>query len=1807
MDRIRKRITAGLLAGAMALGMFVMPGSGKTDIVEAAEIPVRESSSDTLGENQIMVGLEGVDTTSSMQDTLDLINRIRWEACNPTDSTERVPDPRQSASDRTTNGIRYLQPSDYVPMQFGVNCQKAAVIRAAEGAVRMAHVRPNGKSCSEVGQAFGVSCAENLAWHYDPGTRMEGWIEEKKDWVEQNSGEVTGHYTSLINPGHTYVGIAVFNPVNDEAPYDWGCTSGEFESSDTAIDPSDYLGDQNETVIQKMPVLVSAVKDLNISIDSVLSVNASAKATLLVDFYFLGSLGYGNTAHNCPVYDGVTWESSDTSILSIAADGTATAKKTGTVTVTATIGTGTSAKDITRTVLVIPDGVTVTGVEDPDMVYAESYKTPVLSKTAKATLSNNSTVDVDVTWGTYDSSNLQTRFTSNEFEVTGTALGYTVTQKVHVNPAVIKRVFPEEVIGVSETGSNKYGEVTCLEVDSGTQPKNIYVGVSLSNGLTWTFQANWTSTDYVVWDQDSLNQYKKREGGDFTITGVIKLDSDAGPKTVECDVSVPLHVNPATVETVSVEDAEVTTASGTAPEYPTATVTWSNGDVTHEDITWANAEPTAADRRYMTREGGDYTLTGTYEGQSCTLTVHVTPAVPVSASIPVSERSKTVNSGTPATLIGTATVTWSNGDTTTEPVTWDAQTEEKYGKIDGNTYTVNGTAQGKTVSVNVTVLPATIDSVETLAQIETIERVAPILPTKVQVNWSNGDVTQETVAWDTIPASKYASPDETFSETGTVHDFDGKITEITAVIHVNKRKLTGIAWKTGSPQGGTSYYSYKKSDLTGTLIASFDNGETEEVALTEAMFTSFDPESTSSTQRVTITYTVNGVSKSLYHTMKLIRRTGITVSKAPDKREYIENQELDTTGLVVYETLDDKTSREISADDYAALTFSGYEKTPSGYGSQTVTVSLGEFSDTFTVSVRKKEITGMSIAYQPNQRTFVTGQPFSYTGLAANAVYDNGEQIPVTITADMLRMNLDLTEENVRAGNFGDPVSTDTVGKHKVYVRYSEKVEVDGRTGTHYVAAYYEINVLAKVVQSIEFETAPSRTEYPEGDVTFDNFSDAVLLVHNNNDYDETVPITEAEITGFDINQVDEQTVTVSYGGKTMTFKAMVREKQVTGVYAVAPTRVSYVVGETLLTAGGAVVIAYDNGTEETVAFDSGDPRLVLSFSDSSSVTAPMAEGKRKLVVTWDGVVRKKKDGSDIEIDVVNKKLTDISWKTGSPLYNTSYYTYKKEDLTGTIVASYDNGDRDEVELTPDMITVFDGDSQASTQTVTISYSYAGMTKTMTTQMKLVKKSGIKVTKRPDKTTYLEGDPLETSGIQFAWVLDNGETRDFTEDETTGVTYTGFTSRPEDSSLFGKQTITAKAEGYGFKTTFDITLKKKTMTGIKLVSGPDKTTYVEGQPLELAGLAVDVIYDNGDRIPITVTKDMLREGIKEDESGVDLGTAASTTGVGAHTIFVLYTEGNLCGWVQYDIEVLKKVVSSLEYVVQPSKTTYVEADPKFDDFGGITIRANCNNGYAETVKVTKSMISGFDLKKVGTQTVTISYGGKTLSFTATVRAKTVKKMTVTAPTKRTYTAGQKLNLNGSKITITYDNGTTATVAVKLTNKDIKVTMSPGKISDRLSIGTKTLTIKYKGTAVKTKAGTKVTVTVKKAKYSNEWVKGIYFNKAGNQLRRATLSWKKNSKGKWVQDTSGWRPKKQWVKIDGKRYYFKADGYMASSEWYRGKWFNKNGTQTYKYTGKWVKYKKGWRFECSNGWYAKGKTYTINGKKYKFNSKGYLVK
>ena len=124
--------------------------------------------------------------------------------------------------------------------------------------------------------------------------------------------------------------------------------------------------------------------------------------------------------------------------------------------------------------------------------------------------------------------------------------------------------------------------------------------------------------------------------------------------------------------------------------------------------------------------------------------------------------------------------------------------------------------------------------------------------------------------------------------------------------------------------------------------------------------------------------------------------------------------------------------------------------------------------------------------------------------------------------------------------------------------------------------------------------------------------------------------------------------------------------------------------------------------------------------------------------------------------------------------------------------------------------------------------------------------------------------------------------------------------------------------------------------------------------------------------------------------------------------------------------------------------------------------------------------------------------------------------------------------------------------------------------------------------------------------ANEWCKGYWLNKDGSWTYKPKATWKKDKKGWWFGDTSGWYAKNCRQTIDGKVYYFNSKGYMATGEWYKGYWYNKNGTQTYKPKGTWKKDKKGWWFSDSSGWYAKREWQKIDGYWYYFDYKGYMV-
>ena len=134
----------------------------------------------------------------------------------------------------------------------------------------------------------------------------------------------------------------------------------------------------------------------------------------------------------------------------------------------------------------------------------------------------------------------------------------------------------------------------------------------------------------------------------------------------------------------------------------------------------------------------------------------------------------------------------------------------------------------------------------------------------------------------------------------------------------------------------------------------------------------------------------------------------------------------------------------------------------------------------------------------------------------------------------------------------------------------------------------------------------------------------------------------------------------------------------------------------------------------------------------------------------------------------------------------------------------------------------------------------------------------------------------------------------------------------------------------------------------------------------------------------------------------------------------------------------------------------------------------------------------------------------------------------------------------------------------------------------------------------------VSKKTQKSNYSNEWIKGKWYNEDGTQTYSAIGAWKSNGSGWWYEDSSGWYPNSKWQRIDGKWYYFKPDGYMASNEYYNGYWFNSDGSWDSQYYLKWKSNSKGWWVEDKSGWWPSSRWLKIDGNWYYFDSSGYMA-
>ena len=322
---MKRKWIALVLSVSVLAGTAAVPAFASEIQQEISEMPAVETlqdhtlaETDSVEENCVLVGLKG-SYLASADAALKRINEIRKEACK-----QGVQDPRDPN--------RKLTMSDYVPVKWSSDLEYIARVRAAEASVYMDHQRPNGTMCFSQASPNGVqSWGEVLAWNNsnDMITGIDQWYGEKQDWVKQTGG-VTGHYTSMINPNNLYVGLATF--ICPDADFK-NTTSGEF-SFETGLDEGQAKAVKNK--VQKIQVQNQDVKAYMEPFKEKL---ASSK-TVQAKFYanYRGSGFYQSRTHKLSFEDTVEWSSSNPKVAAVDEKGVVTGVSAGTAKITAKCG-----------------------------------------------------------------------------------------------------------------------------------------------------------------------------------------------------------------------------------------------------------------------------------------------------------------------------------------------------------------------------------------------------------------------------------------------------------------------------------------------------------------------------------------------------------------------------------------------------------------------------------------------------------------------------------------------------------------------------------------------------------------------------------------------------------------------------------------------------------------------------------------------------------------------------------------------------------------------------------------------------------------------------------------------------------------------------------------------------------------------------------------------------------------------------------------------------------------------------------------------------------------------------------------------------------------------------------------------------------------------------------------------------------------------------------------------------------------------------------------------------------------------------
>ena len=320
--------------------------------------------------------------------------------------------------------------------------------------------------------------------------------------------------------------------------------------------------------------------------------------------------------------------------------------------------------------------------------------------------------------------------------------------------------------------------------------------------------------------------------------------------------------------------------------------------------------------------------------------------------------------------------------------------------------------------------------------------------------------------------------------------------------------------------------------------------------------------------------------------------------------------------------------------------------------------------------------------------------------------------------------------------------------------------------------------------------------------------------------------------------------------------------------------------------------------------------------------------------------------------------------------------------------------------------------------------NYKQTTKTINVTVVPVAVESIEIKKLP-KTSYIEGQNLDVTNGKIRAIYNN---RTEEEINITSNMVTGY-----NKNKIGEQTLTVTYNG--LETNYTVVVREKQVTNIEMKYNPNKEEFIQNyELLDLTGAKIKVYYDNGTNEEIAITQNMV--------SGYD------NTKVGVNTLTVTY-EGKEC---TFDVRIVEKHVTEIAIIELPNKLEYVQDYGMLDVTGG-KIRVYFDDETDTEVNMNTNMISGFNNKVLGEQTLIVKFAGKSAAYQIEVIDKVITKIEMQKlPDKTEYVQNyDKLDVSGAKLKLTFNDSYID-----------EINVLPEMVSgfDNTKLGTKTITVKY---------------------------------------------------------------------------------------------------------------------------------------------------